>query len=81
MYIHSIALEKYISSKGECVCYVEEETASFLRWSMKTCRLTSSVRIGAPLPSCECVNVCVCVCVCVRVGVCACLRACVCGVW
>lgn len=28
--------------------YAELETASFFRWSMKTCRLTSSVRIGAP---------------------------------
>lgn len=29
--------------------YAELETASFFRWSMKTCRLTSSVRIGAPV--------------------------------
>lgn len=36
----------------ECVCIqVEEETANFLRWSINTCKLTSSVRMGAPLPS------------------------------
>lgn len=29
--------------------YAELDTASFFRWSMKTCRLTSSVRIGAPV--------------------------------
>lgn len=29
--------------------YAELETASFFKWSMKTCRLTSSVRIGAPV--------------------------------
>lgn len=29
--------------------YAELDTASFFRWSMKTCRLTSSVRMGAPV--------------------------------
>ena len=31
---------------------VELETASFLRCSMNTCKLTSSVRIGVLAPSC-----------------------------
>ena len=44
-------------------CQVELETASFLRWSINTCKLTSSVKIGAPAPSCVSVSVCVCVCV------------------
>lgn len=33
--------------------HAELDTASFFRWSMKTCRLTSSVRIGAPASCCE----------------------------
>lgn len=32
--------------------YEALDTASFLRCSMKTCKLTSSVKTGAPAPSC-----------------------------
>lgn len=35
--------------KGVVDVYAELDTASFFRWSMKTCRLTSSVRMGAPV--------------------------------
>lgn len=42
---HSFSL----CGETEMSVYAELETASFFRWSMKTCRLTSSVRIGAPV--------------------------------
>lgn len=38
---------------GNGDAHAELDTASFFRWSMKTCRLTSSVRIGAPASCCD----------------------------
>lgn len=38
---------------GNGEAHAELDTASFFRWSMKTWRLTSSVRIGAPASCCD----------------------------
>lgn len=43
------AVSILFSLRWNCEFYAELETASFFKWSMKTCRLTSSVRIGAPV--------------------------------
>lgn len=45
--IHMIYVTSALAS-GFDQSHAALETASFLRWSMNTWRLTSSVRIGAP---------------------------------
>lgn len=42
------AAMKYCKYKHLSHVQAALDTASFFRWSMNTCRLTSSVRIGAP---------------------------------
>jgi len=57
LYIHKILITVLISTNDIIIIVaksnnqVELETASFLRWSINTCKLTSSVRMGAPAPS------------------------------